>query len=128
MASKFQSWWQGVRYRGGGPMITWMLHRIGGLAMVVFVGMHVFASFLTQQFGSGLGTTLNLIYQSPYFQAPLYFFVIFHALNGLRIILLDTFPKLLEYQRELIWLQWIVFIPIYGLAVFFILAQIVSGE
>jgi len=54
--------------------------------------------------------------------------VIFHALNGLRIILLDTFPKLLEYQREVTWLQWIVFIPLYGLAVFFIVARIISGE
>jgi len=128
VTAKLKTWWQGLRYRGGGTMIAWLLHRLGGLAMVVFVGMHVFASFLTQQFGSDFGTTINLVYESPYFQAPLYFLVIFHALNGLRIILLDTFPKLLEYQREVTWLQWVVFIPLYGLAVFFIIARIISGE
>jgi succinate dehydrogenase / fumarate reductase cytochrome b subunit len=128
VTAKLKTWWQGLRYRGGGTMIAWLLHRLGGLAMVVFVGMHVFASFLTQQFGSDFGTALNIVYQSPYFQAPLYFLIIFHALNGLRIILLDTFPKLLEYQREVTWLQWMIFIPLYGLAVFFIIAGIISGE
>jgi succinate dehydrogenase cytochrome b subunit len=109
---------QGLRYQGGGPMLAWALHRIGGLAMVIFVGMHIVSSFSMQQFGSNLGTTINTIYESWPFQAGLYFFVIFHALNGLRIILLDLWPQFLKYQKEATWLQWIVFIPVYGLTVF----------
>jgi succinate dehydrogenase / fumarate reductase cytochrome b subunit len=109
---------QGLRYQGGGPMLAWVLHRIGGLAMLIFIGMHVASSFLMQQFGSNLGTTINIVYESWPFQAALYFFVIFHALNGLRIILLDLSPRYLKFQRESIWLQWIIFIPVYGLTVF----------
>lgn len=109
---------QGLRYQGGGPMLAWVLHRIGGLAMVIFVGMHIVSSFSMQQFGSNLGTTINIIYESWPFQAVLYFFVIFHAFNGLRIILLDLWPKFLKYQKEATWLQWIIIIPVYGLTVF----------
>lgn len=118
---------QGLRYQGGGPMLAWVLHRIGGLAMVIFVGMHIVSSFLMQQFASDLGTTLNTIYESWIFQAVLFFFVIFHALNGLRIILLDLAPKFLKYQREATWLQWIIFIPLYGMTVFIMIMNGLSG-
>lgn len=119
---------QGLRYQGGGPMLAWVLHRIGGLAMVIFVGMHIVSSFSMQQFGSKLGTAINIIYESWPFQAALYFFVIFHALNGLRIILLDLWPQLLKYQKEATWLQWIVFIPVYGLTVFIMVMKGISGK
>ena len=32
-------------YRGGQPMIAWLLHRISGIGIVLFVSMHVFAAF-----------------------------------------------------------------------------------
>jgi succinate dehydrogenase / fumarate reductase cytochrome b subunit len=119
---------QGLRYQGGGPMLAWVLHRIGGLAMVIFVGMHILSSFAMQQFASDLGTTLNTIYESWPFQAVLFFFVIFHALNGLRIILLDLSPGFLKYQREATWVQWIVFIPLYGLTLFIMIVNGFSGS
>ena len=109
---------KGFKYRGGGPMWSFILHRIGGLAMIIFVGTHIWASFATQQFGSDLGISLNIIYESVYFQLVLYFFVIFHALNGGRIILLDTWPQFLEFQREITWAQWIIFVVIYSLTAF----------
>jgi len=118
---------QGIRYKGGGTMLAWVLHRIGGLAMVVFVGMHVLSGFSMQQFGSDIGTAINTVYESPYFQVFIYFFVIFHILNGLRIIVLDVWPKLLQYQREVTWLQWLVFVPVYGLAVFLMIQKALAG-
>ena len=117
----------GARYRGGGPMLAWVLHRISGLGMVVFVGLHVLASFFQHQLGSELGTVMNSIYESLYFQIFVYFVVIFHALNGLRIIILDIWPAALEYQREATWLQWLVFIPVYGLTIFLMVMRSLSG-
>jgi succinate dehydrogenase/fumarate reductase cytochrome b subunit len=35
----------GLRYKGQGPMLTFVLHRIGGLGMAIFVAMHILASF-----------------------------------------------------------------------------------
>lgn len=118
MALKRNVGLKGVKYRGGGPMLVWVLHRISGITIVVFVGLHVIASFIMQQFGSDLGTAINIVYESVYFQVFVYFAVIFHVLNGLRIITMDIWPKLLEYQREVIWLQWLIFVPLYGLTVF----------
>ena len=119
---------KGLRYRGGGPMLAWMLHRLSGLVMVVFVGGHILASFLMQQFGSDLGTTLNIIYESVYVQIIVFFAVLFHAINGGRIVLLDTWPRLLEYQREITWLQWLIFIPLYGLTAFLMVRSALSGS
>jgi succinate dehydrogenase / fumarate reductase cytochrome b subunit len=117
----------GLKYQGGGPMLAWILHRISGLGMLFFVGLHVLASFFTQQFGSDWAIAVNTIYESFWFQIFVIFFVLFHALNGLRIIILDLRPELLQYQREAIWLQWAVFIPLYGLTVFLIIQLGLSG-
>ena len=127
MRSRDVSLSAGLKYRGGGPMWAWLLHRIGGVAMIVFISTHVIAGFFMQQMASDAATTINTIYESVYFQVVLYFFVIFHVLNGLRIILLDTWPRMLEYQREAIWLQWVIFLPVYGLAIFIMITRAIQG-
>jgi len=103
----------GLRYQGKGPMLTFVLHRIGGLGMAIFVTMHILASLL----GGDIGKLLNTIYEHWSFQIFVFFCALFHAINGLRITILDLWPKLIEYQREAIWVEWAVFLPIYGIAV-----------
>lgn len=103
----------GLRYKGQGPMLTFVLHRIGGLGIAVFVGIHLLSSY----FGGSVGQAANAIYESWMFQIVIFFCAIFHAINGLRITLLDLFPKLIPYQREAIWVEWAVFIPLYAIAV-----------
>lgn len=119
--------YQGLKYKGGGPMLAWMLHRITGVGIILFVGLHVVASFMMQQFGSDLATNLNIIYESWMFQIVISFFVIFHAFNGLRIVAQDIWPQLQKYQLEALWLEWAVFLPVYGLAVYFIVTKGLSG-
>lgn len=113
----------GLRYKGQGPMLTYVLHRIGGLGMAVFVAVHILASFL----GGNIGGFLNDIYTNWAFQIFIFFCALFHAINGLRITILDLFPKLLEHSREAIWIEWAVFIPLFGLAVFVILSTALGG-
>lgn len=103
----------GLRYRGQGPMLTFVLHRIGGLGMAVFVTMHILASL----FGGDIGGFLNDIFEHWLFQIFVFFFALFHVINGLRITILDLWPKLIEHQREAIWLEWAVFLPLFALAV-----------
>lgn len=111
--------WKGLTYRGGGPMLTFLLHRITALGIILFVGLHVLASFSMQQLiVSKVGTAINTIYEAWWFQIFVVFCVIFHTLNGLRIVLLDLFPKMLKFQREATWLQWAIFIPLYVLVVY----------
>ena len=112
-----------LRYKGQGPMLTFVLHRIGGLGMAIFVTMHLLSSFM----GGDIGVALNNIYEHWTFQIFIFFCVLFHAINGLRITILDLWPKLLEHQREAIWVEWAVFIPIYGIAVLIIVRNALGG-
>lgn len=113
----------GLRYQGKGPMLTFVLHRIGGLGMAIFVTMHIVASF----FGGEIGGFLNSIYENWAFQIFIFFSALFHAINGLRITILDLWPRLLEHQQEAIWVEWAVFIPVFGIAVFAILSSAFGG-
>jgi succinate dehydrogenase / fumarate reductase cytochrome b subunit len=106
-----------LRYKGQGPMLTFILHRIGGLGMAIFITVHILASFL----GGKTGVFLNTIYEHWLFQIFIFFCVLFHAINGLRITIVDLFPKLLVHQREAIWVEWAVFIPLFAIAVLVII-------
>ncbi len=118
---------QGLRYRGGVTMLAWLLHRITGLGILLFVGTHVIAAFFLQQFGSDVAIAITAIYESWPFQIFVYFCVLYHALNGLRVTILDLWPQLLEYQHEAIWIQWFIFLPIYGLTVFLMIQSGLIG-
>jgi succinate dehydrogenase / fumarate reductase cytochrome b subunit len=112
-----------LRYKGKGPMLTFILHRIGGLGIVTFVGLHILASFI----GGRLGSSINLIYENWIFQIVVFFCVLFHVINGLRITILDLWPALIEHQREAIWLEWMVFLPLYGISVYVIINTALGG-
>lgn len=114
---------QALRYRGQGPMLTFILHRIGGLAIVIFVAVHILASFG----GGKLGILLNTIYEHWIFQIFIFFFALFHVINGLRIVILDLWPKLIEHQREAIWVEWGIFLPIYAISVIVIVSNALGG-
>lgn len=107
-----------LRYRGQGPMLTFILHRIGGIGMAVFITMHILASLL----GGSIGGFLNAVYEHWLFQIFIFFCVLFHAINGLRITIIDLFPRLLVHQREAIWVEWAVFLPIFAIAVYVIMS------
>jgi succinate dehydrogenase / fumarate reductase cytochrome b subunit len=102
-----------LRYKGQGPMLTFVLHRIGGLGMAMFITVHILSSFV----GGSAGHFANRIYENWGFQLFIFFCVLFHAINGLRITILDLWPRLVVYQREAIWVEWAVFLPLYAFAV-----------
>jgi succinate dehydrogenase / fumarate reductase cytochrome b subunit len=119
---------EGLSYQGKGPMLAYILHRVSGLAIVLFVGLHMAASFLANQaWGATTGVFINGIYENWIFQVFIIFFALFHVINGLRIVLLDLWPKLVEYQREAIWIEWLVFAPIYAIALIVIIRGGLGG-
>ncbi len=113
----------GLRYKGPAGYITFILHRIGGLGMAIFITTHILASFV----GGRTGGFFNGIYENWAFQIFIFFCVLFHAINGLRITILDLWPKLLDYQTEAIWIEWAVFIPLFGISVFVIMTTALGG-
>jgi succinate dehydrogenase / fumarate reductase cytochrome b subunit len=119
--------WQGLRYRGKQNMLTWFLHRITGLGVVLFVGTHIVAAFFLQQFAEKVSIAITAIYESWQFQIVVYFCVLYHAFHGARTALEDLFPALLRFHRELIWFQWLLFLPFYGLPVYALINEALSG-
>ena len=113
----------GLKYKGQGPMLTFVLHRIGGLGMAIFLTVNMLSSF----FGGSIGQFFNDIYMHWAFQLFIFFCVLFHAINGLRITILDLWPSQLVHLREAIWIEWAVFIPVYSLAVFVIIRNGLGG-
>jgi succinate dehydrogenase / fumarate reductase cytochrome b subunit len=112
-----------LRYKGQGPMLAFVLHRIGGLGMAIFITIHILASFL----GGKGGVFVNNLYENWIFQIFIFFCILFHSINGLRITILDLWPRLIEYQRQAIRLEWAVFLPLYAAAVFVIVRTALGG-
>jgi succinate dehydrogenase/fumarate reductase cytochrome b subunit len=111
-----------LKYKGQAPYLTYILHRMGGAMMAIFITTHILATFAEMQgwqIGKlNIGDLINDIYISPPFQIIFMFGVLFHLINGMRITILDLFPeKLIPYHRQAILIEWIIFILVYGFAV-----------
>ena len=91
---------ESLRYRGAIGQWSWLLHRLSGLGVVLFLVLHVidtsWAVFYPALYEEAIKT-----YQSPLFtigEFGLVAAVVFHALNGLRIAYFDYRPALWRYQ------------------------------
>ncbi len=108
---------QALGYRGGQPMTAWILHRFTGLGIILFVGMHVTAAFFKYSTQGGVtqsvAVSLTAFYETLGVQLFVLFCVLYHAVNGLRIVILDMWPSLIHYNREAMWVQWALFLPLF---------------
>jgi succinate dehydrogenase / fumarate reductase cytochrome b subunit len=119
-----------LRYRGGGGMWAWMLHRATGLGVLLFLIIHVVETaaviYSPEFYDSAL-----VLYKNPVFRFAellIFFSVLFHAANGLRIVVQDFWPVVMLHQRQLtaaaaivaglvmVPVTWIMVAPLFGLA------------
>jgi succinate dehydrogenase / fumarate reductase cytochrome b subunit len=103
-----------VRYRGGEGMLAWAFHRISGVAIWLFVMLHVLDIFLVGAAPDVYDSLLG-IYATPggiIMEWLLGAAVLYHALNGLRIVVMDFWPPLTRYHRQLWYLCWGIFIVV----------------
>ena len=91
-----------LRYRGAIGQWSWVLHRLTGVGVVLFLALHVidtsWAVFYPELYVKAIAA-----YQSPIFtlgEFGLVFAVVYHAFNGLRIILFDYKPELWRHQSQ----------------------------
>jgi len=103
-------------------MWAWMLHRISGVGVMVFIVFHIVDTWLVG-FGPEVYDAVMDIYRHPVFrlgEVALVGALLFHALNGLRVILIDFWPDaaLFQKQRQLfnvvVVLFLILFVPTAG--------------
>jgi succinate dehydrogenase / fumarate reductase cytochrome b subunit len=90
-----------LRYRGAIGQWSWVLHRLTGLGVVLFLVLHVIDTSWAV-FYPGLYVEAIATYQSPLFtigEFGLVAAVVYHALNGLRIVLFDYRPQWWKHQQ-----------------------------
>jgi succinate dehydrogenase / fumarate reductase cytochrome b subunit len=100
-----------LRYRGSEGMLAWAFHRISGVAIWLFVVLHVIDIYLVGGNPEAYNEILA-IYASPpgrVGEVLLGGALLYHALNGLRIILMDFWPALTHYHRQLWYASWVIF-------------------
>ena len=100
-----------LRYRGSEGMLAWAFHRISGVAIWAFVVLHVIDIFLVGAAPDTYDTLLHFYATPPgiVMEWLLGAAVLYHALNGLRIIVMDFWPPLTRYHRQMWYLNWVIF-------------------
>ncbi|HYN99358.1 MAG TPA: succinate dehydrogenase, cytochrome b556 subunit [Actinomycetota bacterium] len=97
-------------YKGGSGMWSWILHRGSGLAVLGFLFLHILDTSLVM-FGPKAYNTMAHFYESALFrplEVVLMFLVIFHAFNGLRVIVVDLWTKGSRYQAQMSRMVWVI--------------------
>lgn len=75
-------------------MFVWVFHRISGLLLIVLIGFQLFTGFFqASDSSSDLVKTFAALHQHAALNGLLVFLVIFHALYGVRTILMDLGVK-----------------------------------
>ena len=81
----------GTLYRGREGMWSWVLHRITGMGIYFFLLVHILDTALVRVSPEAYNAVIGA-YQTPFMgvaEVALVAAIVFHAFNGLRIILVD---------------------------------------
>jgi succinate dehydrogenase / fumarate reductase, cytochrome b subunit len=107
-------------YRGDPGMWSWVLHRITGATIFFFLLVHVLDTALVRVSPEAYNEVINT-YKTPIvglMEIGLVAAVLYHALNGIRVILIDFWQHGPKYQRLMLWIVagvWLaVMIPALG--------------
>ena len=95
---------RGSLYRGGPGMITWVLHRITGVFIFAFLFAHILDTSLVAIGDGELYDGVIQVYHHPVIklmEIGLVVAVIYHAMNGIKITLVDFWSKGTDRIREL---------------------------
>ena len=119
-----------LSYKGREGMWSWILHRLTGLGVLFFLIIHVVETAMVI-YSPGLYDDFLETYKNPFFRVAellIIFSVLFHAVNGLRIIVQDFWPTVMLRQRQLTYataiivvlgmipVTWIMLAPLFGWA------------
>jgi succinate dehydrogenase / fumarate reductase cytochrome b subunit len=105
----------GTLYRGREGMWSWVLHRITGVAIFFFLLVHILDTSIVRISPQAYNAVIDQ-YKQPIMGIGEFFLVVaigYHALNGLRILLIDFWNVGARHQRlmfVIVILLWIVLI------------------
>lgn len=113
---------EGLRYGGGIGQWSWLVHRVTGLGIVFFLIIHIVDTFFVVAYPALYDHTVSIyggVFNGTYFWPLRWAFrigelgliacVLFHAINGWRIIVMDFRPAAARHQKALAWAVVAVF-------------------
>ena len=106
----------GTLYRGKVGMWSWVLHRITGVAIFFFLLVHVLDTSLVRLSPEAYDAVIAT-YKTPLIgvaELGLVAAILFHALNGIRVILIDFWGKGAKYQNLMFWVVVVVAFVIFA--------------
>lgn len=113
-------------YRGQSGQWSWLLHRVTGLGVLLFLLIHIVDITLI-----GFGRTVYNDSIAVFSAWPVRLLslaligsVMYHSFNGVRIILIDFWPAAYRYQRAMFYLVLLLTIASFLPMAFFVLAPI----
>lgn len=113
----------GTLYRGREGMWSWVAHRITGVLIFFFLFAHVLDTALVRVSPETYDRTLQL-YKNPFvnlMEVGLVGAVLYHALNGLRVIAIDFWEKGPRFQRQMLWAVLAVWVVLMVPSAYFML-------
>ena len=101
-------------YRGREGYVAWIFHRVSGLAILFFLGMHIYETMLINWGPEAYNHGLSLYKQHWFrpFEVLLVAAVVYHALNGVRVALFDFWPALIDRHRPVTLVFALLFIVV----------------
>jgi succinate dehydrogenase / fumarate reductase, cytochrome b subunit len=101
-------------YRGREGSWAFIFHRISGVGVWLFIVLHVIDIWLA---GSNPAAYDELLafYASPLgrvMEVLLGAALLYHALNGMRILIIDLWPSMTVHHRKLWYGTWVIFIVV----------------
>lgn len=118
----------GTLYRGREGMWSWVAHRITGVAVYLFLLVHVLDTALVRV-DANIYDAVIASYKTPIInllEVGLVAAVLFHALNGIRVILVDFWSKGPRYQRTMLWVVMAVWFVLMVPGAYFMLRHTVA--
>ncbi|MGW0038938.1 succinate dehydrogenase, cytochrome b556 subunit [Gordonia sp. NPDC003376] len=103
-------------YRGDPGMWSWVLHRITGVTIFFFLFVHVLDTAVIRVDPNKYTEVIDT-YKTPLIglmEIALVAAVLYHAFNGVRIILVDFWSKGAKYQRVLLWVILTLFVIVFA--------------
>jgi succinate dehydrogenase / fumarate reductase, cytochrome b subunit len=95
----------GSLYKGREGQWSWIAHRVTGVAIILFLFAHVVDTALVG-WGPDAYNRVVAVYHNPLIrllELGLVAAVIYHALNGVRIMVIDFWPRASDFNRQLIY-------------------------
>lgn len=93
----------GTLYRGREGMWSWVAHRVTGVLIFFFLFAHVLDTALVRVSPDSYDRIMDT-YKTPLvnlMEVGLVGAVLFHALNGIRVMLIDFWAKGTRYQKQM---------------------------